>query len=435
MSKRNGPTQAGDAWSPPSRYGWNGRLTRWVVGLFTIALLSVQASVGKSQNIDFAARLSEVIEHVEAKFYVDPFSRPDYRNAKDLALQQIQHCQQADDFRQIVNGLLRSLEASHTYYMTPDDWEFYQLAGVFAALPDIKALFHDQPITMPSIGVIVQRLEDQWIVADVMPGGAAQAGGLQIGDILVDVGQQAYSPVAALKPHVNQPTPFRVQRGGRSLVLTLTPRMVQPQSELLEAVQSSISVTEHRGHKIGYVHFYSYAGREFHEVLEQAITAGSFREAAALVVDLRYGLGGANAAYLNVFNSRIPQLTMLDRSGQESVMDSQWRKPVVFLINETSRSGKEVLAFGAKKHGMATLVGTKTAGAVLAGTPIVIGEQDLLYLAVRDVVVDDQRIEGQGVEPDVVVPMNLLKCQGVDLQRQSAMDTAASLVDTAALDR
>jgi hypothetical protein len=80
----------------------------------------------------------------------------------------------------------------------------------------------------------------------------------------------------------------------------------------------------------------------------------------------------------------------------------KWRKPVAMLINGGTRSGKEVLAYGFKKYRLGELIGTRTEGAVLAATAFLIGS-GLLLLAVEDVRVDGERLEGVGVTPTIEV--------------------------------
>src|SRR5271166_1691569 len=84
---------------------------------------------------------------------------------------------------------------------------------------------------------------------------------------------------------------------------------------------------------------------------------------------------------------------------RNSMVDVKWRKPVAMLINGGTRGGKEVLAFGFKEYRLGELVGVRTEGAVLAATAFLIGDNGLLLLAVEDVRVDGQRLEGVGVTP------------------------------------
>jgi len=103
------------------------------------------------------------------------------------------------------------------------------------------------------------------------------------------------------------------------------------------------------------------------------------------------------------------------------------RKPVVILINGGTRSGKEILAYGFKTYGLGEVVGTRTAGAVLAGRAFLLSDDSLLLLAVADVLVDGQRLEGLGVTPTVDVPFALEYAQGRDPQ----LDRAVALLSRA----
>ena len=125
-----------------------------------------------------------------------------------------------------------------------------------------------------------------------------------------------------------------------------------------------------------------------------------------MVWDLRGGWGGAQPQYLDLFNPRAPTMKITGRNGETGFVDVKWRKPVAALINEGTRSGKEVLAYGFKEYRLGELVGHRTEGAVLAATAFLIGDDGLLLLAVEDVLVDGQRLEGVGV-PDDRSPIRL----------------------------
>jgi carboxyl-terminal processing protease len=159
--------------------------------------------------------------------------------------------------------------------------------------------------------------------------------------------------------------------------------------------------------------------------LEDLMTSGTLKDADALIWDLRDGWGGADPNYLDIFNPRSPTMILTDRRGQEDVVNGKWRKPVALLINEGTRSGKEVLAYGFKKYGLGPVVGTRSAGALLAGRAYLLSNGGLLVLAVADVSVDGQRLEGRGVTPLDSVPFDIRYAGGKDPQLARAVDLLA----------
>jgi carboxyl-terminal processing protease len=122
-------------------------------------------------------------------------------------------------------------------------------------------------------------------------------------------------------------------------------------------------------------------------------------------------------------------MTIIPRDRKSYKSDFHWRKPVVMLVNEGSRSGKEILAFGFQRYKIGPVVGSKTAGAVVGGRPFIMQDGSVLYLAVADVFVDDKyRLEGKGVTPDVSVPFSLEYAAGADPQKERAIEVAIEKV-------
>jgi carboxyl-terminal processing protease len=135
---------------------------------------------------------------------------------------------------------------------------------------------------------------------------------------------------------------------------------------------------------------------------------------------LRDGWGGAVPEYLDLFNARAPTMQVTDRNGESEFEDVKWRKPVAMLINGGTRSGKEVLAYGFKKYRLGEVIGTRTEGAVLAATAFLIGG-GLLLLAVEDVRVDGERLEGVGVTPTIEVEADPTSMAHGDRQLERAV--------------
>lgn len=74
------------------------------------------------------------------------------------------------------------------------------------------------------------------------------------------------------------------------------------------------------------------------------------------------------------------------------------------LINGNTASTSEIFALGLKENHLATLVGEKTAGAMLSGRRFIVNEQVTLFLPVNDYLsATGYRIDQNGVKPDVQV--------------------------------
>jgi len=126
--------------------------------------------------------------------------------------------------------------------------------------------------------------------------------------------------------------------------------------------------------------------------------------------------------YLAILWRDVPLLERIARDGTRQPFDTQIRKPAVLLINGGTRSGKETIAYFAKKHHLARLVGERTAGAVVAGGPVCLSDGSLLMLAQSEGRVDGERLEGVGVAPDIEVPFDFRYAAGQDLQLERALD-------------
>lgn len=334
------------------------------------------------------------------------------------------------ELSEAINGLLAELHTSHTHYYHADEAAFHFLVDLFGRAGDFPALYPNGQVSYVGVGWFVERIGDRLFVSGVLGGGPANDAGVLTGDLILDVDGVAWSDLSVFEGRAGQPLTLRVQRGAETadvVTLQLVPRRLQPLKLFAEAVSRSFVIEQHLGSPVAVAHMWSYAGEGLHELLVEALSSGPLKDAHALVLDLRGGWGGASPAFLDLFHGAVPALTMTARDGEPAVLDDRWRRPVVLLIDEGTRSGKELLAHGFKRHGLGQLVGMRTAGAVVGGSPFAVSPRGLLYLAVADVTVDGLRLEGVGVEPDVVVDRQLPFSAGADPQLERALGLAAEL--------
>ena len=331
----------------------------------------------------------------------------------------------------VINEALGRLGVSHTAHLIPGQREYYELADVFfdGRWPD-----HDASplprgrVQYVGIGLATRVIEGRVFVADVYDGGPADRAGILAGDEIVSVEGEPWSDIAAFRARDRVGTMVAVQRTpgpeGR-LDLRVVPRTIQPKAQFLASMRAGARVIEHAGRSIGYVRVRSYAHPDYHALLKELL-ADELRATEALVLDFRGGWGGASPEYLDIFNPAVPVLKYRHRDGDVATVETVWRRPLAVLIDSGTRSGKEMLAYAIRKHDLGVLVGERTAGAVLAGSLHPLADGSLLYLAVSEVEVDGERLEGVGVEPHTHVARELPYSAGRDPQLQAALE---ALVD------
>jgi len=344
--------------------------------------------------------------------------RTDYDNAKTDA-----------ERSAAINGMLAELGASHTHHYTRDETAYYELADIFSykLRHDIPKFFADKTIAYSGIGMFTKAIDGKTFVSAVFPGLPADKAGLELGDEIVSADGAPFEPVGSFRGKAGGTVALKVRRTetGPLIDVAVEPKQIEPGETFEAALKDSARVIEANGRRIGYVRIWSYADNDYQKALEDVLSDGKLKDVDALVWDLRGGWGGAQPQYLNVFNPYGPTMTLTGRDGAAHVVNYRWKKPVALLIDNGTRSGKEVLAYGFKKNGFGPVVGERSAGALLAATAFLLSDGSLLILAVEDASVDGERLEGKGVEPTIPVPFDIRYAAGKDPQLDKAVEVLA----------
>jgi C-terminal processing protease CtpA/Prc len=144
-------------------------------------------------------------------------------------------------------------------------------------------------------------------------------------------------------------------------------------------------------------------------------------DAEGLVLDERDGVGGlAHRPVCALLDSTAPErlnaspacytrnrngTTSPDKYGQGSQggrnSGKSWDKPVIMVMNEISRSDKEILPFTFRHLGIGFLVGMPTAGGVIGGNEWTMQDGSRITVSVQGwFSADGRNLEGYGVPPD-----------------------------------
>jgi carboxyl-terminal processing protease len=386
----------------------------------------------------------QVWETVNENFYDPNFNGVDWQAMRSKYQPQVRHAQSSEQVAAVINQMLSELKTSHTQLYTANEPAYYQALGIFQPrIPDLrqqlKKFFPNSKIEYSGIGIFTKDINGKTFVSAILDGSPAAEAQLKVGDQLLSVEGRPFHPIQSFAGKANQNVTLLIQRehsvsSGESpnsssqQEIVVTPKMLDATTMFLDAQKASTQVIERQGKKIAYVHIWSYAGDQYHRQLEDDLLYGRLKDADALVLDLREGWGGTPASVLNIYTGRGPSVTNVPRNGTRNTYNSHWNKPVVMLVNEASRSAKEILAYSFQRYNIGRVVGSKTAGAVVAGRPVLMSDGSLLYVAAADVYVDgEQRLEGKGVTPDIIVPFSLEYAQGADPQKEQAIDVATDV--------
>jgi carboxyl-terminal processing protease len=299
-----------------------------------------------------------------------------------------------EPLRDVLNRMLVEVGASHTAVLDPEVYE-----GMMAELQGRPAR---------TFGVVLEEMRPGHLfVRAVHEQGPADRAGLLLGDEIVEIDldpalasdelvDAGYDPTSDrtrlffLRPSVESVELLvRSKRDGPTRVVNVAAES----TSAAETGRRSVRIVERDGRRIGVLHLWMVA-RGAAAFVQEALR-GELAGCDALVFDLR-GRGG--------FADEIPGILAPFRGkgrGSEAV---RWTKPVVFLVDDRTRSAKEILSWNIRHDDLGPLVGEKTEGAVLGAGFVPLPGGLYLEVGMMEVpVADGSSLEGVGVEPTVAV--------------------------------
>lgn len=353
-------------------------------------VLSMVLSVGVTA--DEGRAKESLFENVAAvlaeRFYDEEFRENELPKLIERYRERAVKAKDFDAECDVVQGFLSNIPATHTALIRSDTFD-----GMLKELSGSSA---------PMFGFELIEYDGKQYAFNVLEKGPADIAGLRRGDriVLIDgvmpsdsprLGwrtDDAFLPDPPVRPVLgaeDDTMKLRIERTpGKytDLEVRCTPYSAW------EAAKASVRVVEHDGKRIGVIHFWLIHMSGPDELLQEVLE-GKLASCDALVLDLR-GRGGSGFMV-----SRM--LDVLDGT------TSSWTKPVVGLINRHSRSAKEVIAFELRKLALGSLVGERTAGAVIPVSIRDVGFGMSLMFPSFSMPEYTDLLEFKGVAPDVVV--------------------------------
>ena len=376
-----------------------------MVALFVLLWLVVGCASGPS-TATAPVEFDRVVAAVERDFLRPEAFDAEWRRACDAARGQM--TDETDDAAlvSILDGLVKRLGVSHTRVLGVDDRLTDDLRGIFSR--DLDG------IPRPTIGAEYRRSSIAWQVTAVLSGSPAEIAGLRVGDRVTHIDGGLAHPLRSLRG--KSEIAIRGQRPGVGPIEMAIPvEQIGVGREHLQALTASQRIETIDEVTIAFAHLFSgihpAIETEFQRFVTEAATT-----ADAFILDLRNGYGGAHPGYLDPF---------FENGDAPAVFPG----PLIAIIDESTRSGKEWLAWEIATRERGTLVGSTTAGAFVGGRfrEIVPGRV-WLYLAVIPGP-EGIGLEGVGQSADVPIVRNpFLPAEDLPLQRaiQIAIDQVRS---------
>lgn len=388
----------------------------------------------------------KVLKAIDQKFMG---AEPDTKALAEKHERQVVQSAEAEEFEQSMNLMLKDLGASHTGF-------FHESAPRAAGRIAIAATFTKAETSDGT----------RWVFQDVHPGGAAAQAGIQPGDVLLTVGDRELIPPEATAFSLGQAYTFTVRRADGS---TAEPTLVVPSSKEKQrpiVVPNQVVTATKLGHDIGLIRVSMFPGVLGMDVARDISRAVTDLGSSRLIFDLRGNTGGGIGclrvmsylcadrrgvgysvgrklatrgfdkerlpAFERIPSSKLQVVPLMFRFAlkgrsvavfTESLGRQRHHGQVVMLVNEHSASAAEMVAGFASEYRLATLVGTKTAGRLVATSAFKVGHGYRVALPVAAYFTwNGTNLEGKGVTPDIeerISPQSLWN--GRDNQLERAM--------------
>lgn len=360
-----------------------------------------------------ADRLNEVAEVLDSEYYRGPTDDAS-RAAFDDRLEQA-----------ALVGLASGAGDPYTAYLPPDDAAplAEQLSGQYGG-----------------IGITVQQRDARLLIVQVLPGGPAEAAGVQPNDVLlsvdgVDVTTASTADAGALiRGEVGTTVSLLLSRPATGERLTLSVQRQQLDAPVVVYSFDQVSAVA----RISVSGFTGVTTRQLDQALGQARTDG----AVGLILDLRGNGGGSVTAAQEMIGRFVPApagpalYETIGRAGDSSDVStlpiiapeggSVSTLPLVVLVDGGTASAAEIVAASLQDYGRATVMGSPTYGKGSVQRVHTFDDQSILKVTIAEWLTPKrQRLDGVGVTIDVEVaagPPN----DGADEQVAAAIAFLAS---------
>lgn len=295
-----------------------------------------------------------------------------------------------------IRGMLDTLDDRYTAFIEPD---------VAAILEE------DASGEFEGIGAFVDTDESGTLrIVDTFEQGPAEEAGLRAGDrvVAVDgesiVGAPLYEAIGKIRGPAGSEVTLTVEREGIGEPFPVTVTRARLEIPIVEA--------EVREDGVGYIRLREFSATAS-SALEDGLESLLEEDPGGIVLDLRQNPGGWLDQAIEVADLFLGESLVAVERFSDGTERKFWAHdgdiaegvPVVVLVNNGSASASEIVAGALQDHERAILVGVPTFGKGSVQRPFELSDGSELRVTVGLwFTPDDQRIQGEGLMPDIEVP-------------------------------
>ena len=288
-----------------------------------------------------------------------------------------------------LNEMLAPLKDSHTHALTP-----------------VRAVERRTQVRART-GFNMSRIERRWVVTDVLPDSPAEQAGVRVGWMVQGRNGVPLGERVEFRPAAGETASWEfLDERDQTVRLSLVSKRL--------SIGSRQVARELEGGFV-YLRFDEFDGPDRRWLSREL---KKHADAPGVVIDLRRNPGGETfslgISIGEFFDQPVDCGTFISRAGAHRVKNSwqigsaEYRGKVVVLVDGATGSAAEIFSAVLQDHGRATIVGRRTAGAVLASWFYRLPDGGELQLSREDYIAPQgRRIEGVGVQPDIEVPRRL----------------------------
>jgi carboxyl-terminal processing protease len=249
--------------------------------------------------------------------------------------------------------------------------------------PEIKERFDiSMSGSLEGIGARLTRDKEYTKVASLISGGPAwKQGDLEVGDLIIKVGQSDEEPVDIVGLRLEDAIKFI--KGKKGTLVRLTVKKIDGSTEIITITRDIVEIEETflkyslvnvEDKKLGlinlpgfYINFNDKNKRDSAKDMRKAIDEMNESDVDGLLIDLRDNGGGSLKTAIDIagmFIDQGPVVQVKFRNEAPMVYNDNdnniyWNKPLVILVNELSASASEIFAAAMQDYNRAIIMGSK----------------------------------------------------------------------------